>query len=302
MTQDLAIRDNEPQAFALPDAATLRRELTAVATFRQVVQHELSQGSDYGVIPGTQKPTLLKPGAEKLAKLLGLADEYEVVDKAEDWDKPLFRYIIRCRLVFIRTGQLISSGLGECNSMEAKYRWRESKRRCPECSAEAIIKGKQEYGGGWVCFKKQGGCGAKYDDDDRQILSQPTGKVENEDIYSQVNTILKMAKKRALVDAALSAGRLSDVFTQDMEDIKAVPSEAGETEQQTPQSTHEPASGKETIVGSSWPIPKNLGELFTAAHKSYGLDRQGVYETLGVKGQADIADYAEAWRKIQEAK
>jgi hypothetical protein len=44
-------------------------------------------------------------------------------------------------------------------------------------------------------------------------------RLDNEDIYSQVNTILKMAKKRALVDAALSAGRLSDVFTQDIEDM-----------------------------------------------------------------------------------
>ena len=44
-------------------------------------------------------------------------------------------------------------------------------------------------------------------------------RLDNEDIYSQVNTILKMAKKRALVDAALSAGRLSQVFTQDIEDM-----------------------------------------------------------------------------------
>ena len=33
------------------------------------------------------------------------------------------------------------------------------------------------------------------------------------------NTVLKMAKKRALVDAALLVGSLSDVFTQDIEDM-----------------------------------------------------------------------------------
>jgi hypothetical protein len=33
---------------------------------------------------------------------------------------------------------------------------------CPKCGAAAIIKGKAEYGGGWVCFKKKGGCGAKF--------------------------------------------------------------------------------------------------------------------------------------------
>jgi hypothetical protein len=34
-----------------------------------------------------------------------------------------------------------------------------------------------------------------------------------------VNTILKMAKKRALVDGAIALARCSDIFTQDIEDI-----------------------------------------------------------------------------------
>jgi len=177
---------------------------------------------DYGIIPGTQKPTLLKPGAEKIAKLLGLSDQYEILDKVENWTEPLFRYLIKCRLVHLATNAVISEGLGECNSMESKYRWRDAKRKCPECGAEAIIKGKEQYGGGWICFGKIGGCGEKWPDGDAEIEDQKIGRVENEDIYSQVNTILKMAKKRALVDAALSAGRLSDIFTQDMEDISHI--------------------------------------------------------------------------------
>lgn len=38
--------------------------------------------------------------------------------------------------------------------------------------------------------------------------------------FSIVNTITKMAKKRALVDAVLMIGNLSEVFTQDIEDMK----------------------------------------------------------------------------------
>jgi len=38
-----------------------------------------------------------------------------------------------------------------------------------------------------------------------------------------VNTILKMAKKRALVDAVLNTTGASQFFTQDMEDFKAPP-------------------------------------------------------------------------------
>jgi hypothetical protein len=37
---------------------------------------------------------------------------------------------------------------------------------CPECGkSKAVIKGKAEYGGGWLCFGKKGGCGAKWQDE-----------------------------------------------------------------------------------------------------------------------------------------
>lgn len=38
---------------------------------------------------------------------------------------------------------------------------------CPQCgNLGAIIKGRPEYGGGFVCYKKMGGCGAQFSDDD----------------------------------------------------------------------------------------------------------------------------------------
>jgi hypothetical protein len=43
-------------------------------------------------------------------------------------------------------------------------------------------------------------------------------KFKSQDACSVANTILKMAKKRAFVDAVLSATRSSDLFTQDTED------------------------------------------------------------------------------------
>ena len=218
MTQEIAIREQNT-AMELPDEQTLIRQLQEINRFQKLVHSNLVNNLDFGTIPGTNKPTLLKPGAEKIAKLLGLADHYEVLDQIENWDKPFFHYKIRCSLVNMRNNVVVSTGMGECNSYEGKYRWRDSKRKCPACKAEAIIKGKAEYGGGWLCFKKQGGCGATFKDDDATITGQTIGRVDNPDICDQVNTILKMAKKRALVDAALSAGRLSDVFTQDMEDI-----------------------------------------------------------------------------------
>jgi len=42
---------------------------------------------------------------------------------------------------------------------------------------------------------------------------------DRQDIYMLGNTCLKMAKKRAQVDAALTIAALSEVFTQDLEDM-----------------------------------------------------------------------------------
>ena len=89
---------------------------------------------------------------------------------------------------------------------------------CPACGAESIIKGKQEYGGGWICFQKKGGCGAKFTDDDQTIVGQLIGRVENPDIADAYNTVLKMSKKRAHVDAIITATAASDIFVQDEED------------------------------------------------------------------------------------
>ena len=226
---------------ALPNLNQMRAQESAIREFQAACHRHLVSGHDYGVIPGTQKPTLLKPGAEKIIRLLGLSDEYDIQERTEDWEKGFFRYIIRCKLVHLGSGVLISSGLGECNTMEGRYRWRNAGRVCPQCGKEAIIKGKKEYGGGWLCFRNKGGCGAKWGDGAEEIEGQEAGKVENEDIYSLVNTVLKMAKKRAMVDAALSAGSLSDTFTQDMEDLAdnaaAAAKEAPESPAQPPPAT-----------------------------------------------------------------
>jgi hypothetical protein len=144
----------------------------ALAEFKTQV---LKEDTDYGVIPGTgKKPTLLKPGAEKLCTLFGLTVSVVTVDKIEDWSgeghggEPLFHYVSRCSLS--RDGYLIAEAEGSCNSWENKYRYR-----------------------------KDGGL--------------------NPNPASIINTVQKMAAKRALVAATLLAVNASEFFTQDIEDM-----------------------------------------------------------------------------------
>ncbi len=196
MVSEKGMVPKSESALSLPEAGQLRSELEAIRRFQQIVHQELTEGHDYGVIPGTQKPTLYKPGAEKITKLLGLADRYEIVSEVEDWAKPFFAYKIRAILSRFGTENIVSEGLGECNSLEARYRWR---WLWPDEVPEGMDKTK-------LVSRKVANGGKQY-------------RIENDDVYSLVNTLLKMAEKRALVDAALHAGRLSDVFTQDIEDM-----------------------------------------------------------------------------------
>jgi hypothetical protein len=48
------------------------------------------------------------------------------------------------------------------NSLDGNNKPIAKKTLCPVCGKDAIIQGKPEYGGGWLCYKQKGGCGAKF--------------------------------------------------------------------------------------------------------------------------------------------
>src|SRR5574341_449662 len=106
-------------------------------------------GHDYGVIPGTDKPTLLLPGMEKLMRALRLRAEYHAVSITEDFSNGLFAYRYECRLIEYDTGLCVSTAIGSCNSKESKYRWRDQKRKCPVCGKNAIMENKPDKGPGF---------------------------------------------------------------------------------------------------------------------------------------------------------
>ncbi len=181
---------------------------------------------DFGVIPGVSKPCLYKAGAEKLLSLFGFSPSFSLIERVEDWTgkdhggEPFFYYFYKCQL--LRGGEILGEGDGSCNSWEKKYRYRNGDRKCPQCGKPTIIVGKQEYGGGFICFGKKGGCGAKFGSKDTSITGQDTGQVPNPDIAEQVNTLQKMAQKRALVAAVLIACNASAFYTQDVEDMQTI--------------------------------------------------------------------------------
>jgi hypothetical protein len=221
---ETSLATREPGSLMLMPVMSIQQAVERYGELAGFVSKLMKVDIDFGAIPGAgDKKTLLKPGAEKLATFFGLTKRFILVEKTEDWmgaehnGEPFFNYLYRCALY---SGDiLIAESDASANSFESKYRYRKGERTCPECGAAAIIKGKTEYGGGWVCFGKKGGCGAKFGDGDSDITSQIVGRILNPDICDQVNTLQKMAQKRALVGAVLLAVNASEFFTQDMEDF-----------------------------------------------------------------------------------
>jgi hypothetical protein len=195
--------------------------MSQVAKIQELMRSVMQDGQHYGVVPGTDKPTLLKAGAEKLGFVFRLVAEYDV--KETDLGDGHREYRVLCTVKKMGTGEMAGQGVGICSTMESKYRYRNAARKCPACGAATIIKGKEEYGGGWLCWKKKGGCGAAFQDGDQSIEGQPQGKIDNPDIADVYNTVLKIGKKRAHVDAMITSCAASDIFTQDIEEMQPEP-------------------------------------------------------------------------------
>lgn len=125
---------------------------------------KLVRDVDFGVIPGTTKPTLYKSGAERILFSMGICSRYTIENAIERCDdEPYFMYRVKCSLYREVNGKEvhITDGMGSANTNE---------RQCGRASK-----------------------------------------------FDLANSRLKIAKKRAMVDACLLVAQLSNAFAQDIE-------------------------------------------------------------------------------------
>jgi hypothetical protein len=180
-----------------PDAAKKR-----FMQLQAFVQAAMVKGVDYGVLfekkgDKEEKQVLFQPGAQKLCELYGLTWKFTWREAVKDWDKGFFYFEAECVLSDNATGAWVGNGIGSCNSREDRYAYRwEYLDRVPKGVSTGGLK------------TKNGRDGKPF------MVRMP-----NEDIYSLVNTLEKMACKRALVHAVLGATRSSGLFAQDIEDM-----------------------------------------------------------------------------------
>jgi len=229
----MTIKESEALEFRPKDNELFSPETAdqQVQFIQKIMKAVMHEDVHYGKIPGCgDKPTLLKPGAEKLSMVFRLSPTFDIVKT--NLERGHREYEITCLIKDINSERVQGEGVGMATSMESKWRYRKSERFCPACSAEAIIKnnfGQGDFKDGWMCWKKKDGCGEQFLKGDRAITDQIVQKVENDNPADQFNTVLKIAKKRAHVDAILTVLAASDCFAQDLEDMENKPTNENKT-------------------------------------------------------------------------
>jgi hypothetical protein len=184
----------QPQHSALaqtqaPGRMAVADIISHVAMVQEVMRAVMKPEVHYGVIPGTDKPTLYKQGAEVLCMAFRVADSYQVEDLSTD---EIVRYRVTCTGVHQGTGLVLGTGMGEASSGEEKYKWRKAwdeEFDATPANMRRIKSGKYKT---------------------KQVRTEPA---------DLANTILKMANKRAKIAMTINVTACGDMFGQDLEDM-----------------------------------------------------------------------------------
>ena len=246
MDNQLTVQHGNLQMMPIEDAKNWYKEFVDFS--KSILKKDL----DFGEIPGTNKPTLYKAGAEKLRFVYGFGVEMACIKEVVDLDRPFIKYTYRCTIVS-KSGQKLAECDGSCNSLEPKFGY--------------LWKTKEELGAGYdiagLPTKTSGknlsefdfainkaettgqyGKPAEYWQKFKDAIAKGTAKkvnkkskagkdmvayelneaaivyrINNPDVIGVDNTLMKMAQKRAFVGATLLATGASEFFTQDIEDM-----------------------------------------------------------------------------------
>jgi len=163
---------------------------------KQAVAGIMIKDVDYGVIQGCgNKPSLFKPGAEKLALMFKLGCFLKVDDQSEPSETGgIVKYVVRTEIRHIPTGRELGIGVGMCSSAEEKYAWKKAICKAEFDATPDESKRIKYYRDGSIA---------------QQIRTNP---------HDLANTILKMAAKRSKIDGVLTVTAASDILSQDLEE------------------------------------------------------------------------------------
>ena len=258
--------ENAVDVYSQHESLTAKQIKAQVQLIQEVMKAVMEKDVHYGVIPGTPKPTLYKPGSEKILStfLIGVEPETEDLSTFDE-----VRYRVKAKGFSQKTGALLGVGVGECSSNEEKYKWR--KPVCDEEFNETPEDRKR------IVWKK--GYENKPNYQLKQIRTNPS---------DVANTILKMAKKRAQIDMTLTVTAASDIFDQDLEDMEPETREAlaGKTKEDKPPLTQPgKKSDKETSKEETKTVTIGIKDVTSKSGTKKDGTAYTISTILGADGQ-----------------
>lgn len=182
------------QAMPMPrfDKHALDVTLENQKALADLVKSHMTEGHHYGQFPGWKGPRLLKPGAELILTGFRLYAEPVRIDRNED-DDGHSRYTVVSEIhpMGSRRDVVVATGVGVASTREVKYAYRWVKEEeVPGELDKATLRTKRDY------------------------RSQLVYRVPNEELGDLENTIVKMAKKRAMIDAVMALPGCSELFPE----------------------------------------------------------------------------------------
>lgn len=198
MSTALAINQQRVEMAQWKSPVEVKQRIQAI---QQLMEQVLKPDVDFGIIPGTgKKPCLLKPGSEQILAMFEIAVDPVVEDLSTD---DCYRYRVTARLSHSPTEKFLGAGVGEASSDETKYKWRRT-YSLKEFDETPVDRRRVKYS------QYKDGNGMWADKQEMQIRQEPA---------DVANTILKMAKKRAQIDATLTVTGASSMFDQDLDEM-----------------------------------------------------------------------------------
>lgn len=170
---EVSVVEARPPALKLTEEA-IQTIQNNIEMAQRLVMNVLEKDVDYGIHPGTDSLALRDPGASKIINAFNCYPDHKILYSQET--NEIITFQIQANLISRQTDNVVGTGIGSCSTMETKYgfRWVES----PE-----------DYG-----YKRE------------ELTRRRRGKyrIPNPEVSDLGNTILKMATKRAEIDACQS--------------------------------------------------------------------------------------------------
>jgi len=221
MSENRAMVETTPVALQLSEQgiATVKRNIQLC---EQLVSEVLEKDIDWGTIPGVPQPFLWDSGAAKIMAAFNCYPEYKVIDATIR--APHIRYTVTAQLINRQSHEVIATGIGAASTKEIKHRYR------------------------WVEDPEKEGIsrkGLKQRKDGKYRIPNP----ETEDL---LNTICKMAAKRADVDAVTSLPGVAATIRKLFHGIPTKPVRVATPEPSPPKGEEKPKATVGETHNWSW--------------------------------------------------